>query len=320
MTGEHTRHVAVGGHFCPAWSTARPMSATAPTSHAWNPAYYSDRATLQHAWARSALRDARVQPQERVLDVGCGDGSFTAAIASELLDTERGGSILGVDVSADMIRFATEQHARPGAVSFVQADVGAQPCPALAGRQFDRCVSFNCLHWIHDHDAVFGNLAGCVREGGRLDMLFHGAGTFAALVASIEDARASERWRHHFGAFQWPWRLSEAAEVQRVAAAHGFHGAVRLEEGDSMHTAESLFHRLMIGWVAWTAVVPPEEREEFVWDVVRRYFEREGVAWAGRSSQDVQVVVRNRLLRVHLVRAGGAGGGGGGGGGDHAIN
>ena len=41
---------------------------------------------------------------ERVFDIGCGDGKVTAEIAKQLPN----GSVLGIDKSEEMIRFAQE--------------------------------------------------------------------------------------------------------------------------------------------------------------------------------------------------------------------
>lgn len=47
---------------------------------------------------------ARVRPGERVLDLGCGEGAFTAALA------ERGAHPVGVDVVDEPLRRARERH------------------------------------------------------------------------------------------------------------------------------------------------------------------------------------------------------------------
>ncbi|WP_035658866.1 methyltransferase domain-containing protein, partial [Bradyrhizobium sp. STM 3809] len=62
------------------------------------------------------LARAAIQPNERVLDVGCGSGASMIA-AAEKVGT--GGSVLGLDVSAAMLTAAHELAPADAPVSFV---------------------------------------------------------------------------------------------------------------------------------------------------------------------------------------------------------
>jgi trans-aconitate 2-methyltransferase len=58
---------------------------------------------LEHKkWAEEALSRIRIKGNERVLDIGCGDGKITAHIASLLPQ----GSVVGIDNSIEMISFS----------------------------------------------------------------------------------------------------------------------------------------------------------------------------------------------------------------------
>src|SRR5438445_12576835 len=83
----------------------------------WDAAEYSRRSSLQEAMAQEVLALLDLNGSERILDVGCGEGKITAEIAS------RGpkGSVMGVDPSHDMIRFAQDHFARANR-RFVVAD------------------------------------------------------------------------------------------------------------------------------------------------------------------------------------------------------
>ena len=75
----------------------------------WDDTNYARRSALQEAMAAQVLALLEFTGRERVLDLGCGDGRITAAIAARLPH----GSILGVDSSRDMIRFASAHASRP---------------------------------------------------------------------------------------------------------------------------------------------------------------------------------------------------------------
>lgn len=114
-----------------------------------------------------ALDAARVAPGEAVLDVGCGCGDTTLAVAESAGAT---GRVLGVDVSEPMLARAGERvAARRGTdaapVELVVADAATHPLPEAA---FDVLVSRFGVMFFEDPESAFANLARALRPGGRL--------------------------------------------------------------------------------------------------------------------------------------------------------
>src|ERR1700722_11632249 len=92
-----------------------------PTAmYTWNPQDYAKHSSTQEAWARELLAQIDLQSDDVVLDIGCGDGRTTAAMASSVPN----GSVVGVDLSGDMISHAATQHCQPPVdnLRFQQAD------------------------------------------------------------------------------------------------------------------------------------------------------------------------------------------------------
>lgn len=127
-----------------------------------------------NAWVDSqALLDQVLQPFEdllveavraasasRVLDVGCGTGSTTVAIA-RLLGNK--GQCTGVDISQAMIEAARARAARDGvAASFVIADAQVH---AFEPSSFDMIVSRFGVMFFDDPVAAFGNLRRAASAG-----------------------------------------------------------------------------------------------------------------------------------------------------------
>lgn len=104
------------------------------------------------------LADA-VQPGAHVLDIGCGTGGTTAAIARRAGD---GGRAVGVDISEPMIAAARR---RASSAEFIRAD--AQDY-RFEPESFDLIASRFGVMFFSDPVAAFTNLARAVRPGGRL--------------------------------------------------------------------------------------------------------------------------------------------------------
>jgi SAM-dependent methyltransferase len=91
-----------------------------------------------------------------VLDAGCGVGYGTAHLA------EVAASVVGVDVSADAVAYATRRYAGPRA-SFRKMDVTALDLPDAT---FDVVCSFETLEHVPDAAAAVREAARVLRPGG----------------------------------------------------------------------------------------------------------------------------------------------------------
>ncbi|MBM2620295.1 class I SAM-dependent methyltransferase [Actinoplanes sp. LDG1-06] len=117
------------------------------------------------AWVQTqALMDAMYRPLEEllveavsarrprsVLDVGCGTGATTVAVAARLGE---GSRCCGVDISEPMVAAA---RARGGAATFLRADVQEH---AWAAGEFDAVMSRFGVMFFDDPVRAFGNLRG----------------------------------------------------------------------------------------------------------------------------------------------------------------
>ncbi|MCU7821065.1 class I SAM-dependent methyltransferase [Kitasatospora sp. DSM 101779] len=112
------------------------------------------------------LEAAAVRPADRVLDVGCGAGEITCEVARRAPE----GRVLGVDLSAAMLRVARRRAAEQGLanVGFEQADAQIRSFPP---REFDLAVSRTGTMFFADHAVAFRTVARAVRPGGRFVQL-----------------------------------------------------------------------------------------------------------------------------------------------------
>ena len=96
------------------------------------------------------------QRSHRVLDVGCGAGSFATRLASRVEQVD------AVDCSATMIELARQR--TPDNVNCIHADVLIDPLP---GGAYDAIFSISALHHMPLEDALL-RLAALLRPGGVL--------------------------------------------------------------------------------------------------------------------------------------------------------
>ncbi len=112
-------------------------------------------------WNRVVVRASGVGPGDRVLDLACGTGSLTRALAKK---AGPDGYVLGIDFSKEMLREA-EKKPMPG-VEYRLGD--ATDLIGVEDGSFDAATIAYGARNIPDLDALFSEMARAVRPGGRV--------------------------------------------------------------------------------------------------------------------------------------------------------
>jgi protein-L-isoaspartate O-methyltransferase len=122
----------------------------------------------RHAWAVERLDP---QPDDRVLEIGCGPG-VAAALLCERLDR---GHLTAIDRSAAAVERAGRRlapHLAAGRVAILQTDLAGLAAPAHA---FDRAVAVNVnVFWTGPAEAELQVLRTVVRPSGVICLVYEG--------------------------------------------------------------------------------------------------------------------------------------------------
>jgi SAM-dependent methyltransferase len=150
--------------------------------------------------AQAVVRRARLQPGERVLDVGTGTGSAAAAARGE------GREVVGVDAAPGMLEIARREVA---GVRFEEMDFAAL---RFEDASVDVVVAAHSLLFAADQPAVLAEWLRVTRPGGRLSLSVPGP---SELTPSAIYGEIYERWGVDTGG-RYPARES-LADLGRVA-------------------------------------------------------------------------------------------------------
>ncbi len=158
-----------------------------PGQQRWDPERYCRNASFVSELAGPVLDLLAPAPGERILDLGCGEGTIAAALI------EQGCDVVAVDASAEQVEAARDRG----------VDARVADAAALGfGREFDAVFSNAVLHWVKDADAAIAGVARALKPGGRFVAEFGGHGNVATIVAALEtalgargvDAKAVNPW------------------------------------------------------------------------------------------------------------------------------
>ena len=176
----------------------------------WDARTYDDASEPQQAWAVDVLtRLGGLAPDARVLDVGCG----TARVTEALLALVPNGRVLALDASAEMVALARRRLGE-------RAQVWCQDVLDLElDEPVDAIVSTATLHWVTDHERLWGRLAAALRPGGVLEVQCGGEGNIARVREAI-DAVCRELAPELLG---WsPWEFAGPGRTERRLRRAGF--------------------------------------------------------------------------------------------------
>lgn len=151
----------------PLANMARQFSRAAPQ--------YDALANVQQRIAQAALTLLPVSTG-RVLDIGCGTGRHTAALAA------RGAQAHGMDVAAGMVRIASSHY--PG-LTFFQGDAHQLP---VAPASFDQVFSSMALQWCSQRTDVLRQIKQALKPGGVAGLNIMVAGSFGQLSQARRSA------------------------------------------------------------------------------------------------------------------------------------
>lgn len=143
-------------------------------------------------------------PQQSILDLGCGVGTLTESLAG------RGGRILGVDSSPDMVRQAKELH--PELAFAVQDALTLPYC-----EEWDVIFSNAVFHWIHDHKKLLERIRRALKPNGLLVCEFGAAGNIAVVEAALRQALAGQG-----GGYSSKFCFPDAPGFSALAESAGF--------------------------------------------------------------------------------------------------
>ena len=168
----------------------------------WDAADYARVGAFVAELGQAALDLLDPQPGERILDVGCGEGTLTRKI------TERGATVLGVDNSPEMIAAA-----RANGVDAVQ--LAAEDMQFFA--EFDAAFSNATLHWVLHKEQAARAIFRALKAGGRFAGEMGGEGNLRMLREALDDELIIRGYVPPVEASNWYASPEEFAAVYEAA-------------------------------------------------------------------------------------------------------
>jgi SAM-dependent methyltransferase len=244
------------------------LSKAVASTSKWDAADYARVGGFVAELGGAALDLLDPRPGERILDVGCGEGTLTNRMI------ERGATVLGIDSSPEMIAAARER----GVDALLLA---AEDMQFFA--QFDAAFSNATLHWVLHKEQAARAIFRALKPGGRFAGEMGGEGNLRKLREALDEELIIRGYLPPVEASNWYASPGDFASVYE-AAGFGEIDARLIERPTPIeHGIAQWVTTFRKGWLD-RAGVPEEERGEI------------GTAVADRVGSNVADYVRLRFI------------------------
>jgi len=251
----------------------------------WNAADYHKNSASQQNWAHELIEKLHIRGDERILDIGCGDGKITAEIAQMVPD----GSVVGIDSSAEMVSFARKSFTTPN-LTFRAMDARS----LAFENEFDIVFSNATLHWVVDHRSVLQGISRALTSGGKCILQMGGKDNAATIIDTISSEAINKRWGHYFVETSFPYGFYSPDEYVPWLKDAGLT-PIRVEllpRDMTQQGADGLAGWIRTTWMPFTHRIPEDLREDFIIDVVQEYI--------AKHPMDDQGLVHVPMVRLEV--------------------
>lgn len=241
------------------------MTSSTDCKHHWKAEAYSHHSLVQKKAAEELLKRMHFKGTEHLLDVGCGDGKITAKFANDLPE----GSILGIDLSQEMINFAKT---RFDTSSYKNLQFKKQDAQDLNYKQqFDVVFSSFALQWLPNPDLFFQGASKSLKPSGNL-VLTIPLGISQALEEATQLVTSLPEWQHYFLKFLPGWHFTTDLRYAELLAKYCFITVYfsKILQIERFPTRDS-FESYVRPWFSYLSRLPAPLQEPFFKQVIDTY-------------------------------------------------
>jgi trans-aconitate methyltransferase len=245
------------------WMLALTSLAASPMNDPWKGESYAKNSDSQKSSAEDFISTLNLNGVSSVLDVGCGDGKITAAIARALPESE----VVGVDISPSMIDFAHAAFSSIPNLKFLVEDASAIDFH----EKFELITSFTVMQWVLEQTKALERFEKALKPGGRLCIQMP-TGLPSAMEQALKKTTLSEKWKKYFTQFSPPWKFYQPEEYRPLLEGAQFT-LTRLETvtKHEKFPTRAAFQAFLRQWFPYLRPLPADLKDPFLTELVDTY-------------------------------------------------
>ncbi|PCI77780.1 hypothetical protein COB21_02600 [Candidatus Aerophobetes bacterium] len=232
----------------------------------WNPKIYSELSLAQNRAASKVLEVLQVKDTCDVLDVGCGDGKFSAKLAK----IANQGFVLGLDKSVEMIDFARSNY---GKEHYPNLSFSVQDAQEIDFKEeFDLVFSSFALQWFKDKALFFTRAYKALKTNGEICVVTPLA-VSSELEYAIEKVIESFDWHRFYKDFHPNWYFVGEDSISNLVQESGFKiSYLDTYDQETVFLSKKDFEKYVLLWFPYLKPLSEDLRESFFLQVIEKYY------------------------------------------------
>lgn len=229
----------------------------------WKGAEYAKNSESQKASAEDFLGQTEFKGSEQILDVGCGDGKITAAMAAKVPL----GSVVGLDISHSMIEAAKGALTQQKNLSFQIGDAAK----LNYDQQFDLITSFTVMQWVLEQKAALKGFEKALKPGGRVWIQMP-TGLPQPMQQALEKVLSKDCWKSYFDCFSSPWQFYDAEEYRALLLeAQLLPNRLEVVTKHELFPSRAVFQAFLKQWFPYLRPLTTEQKDLFLGELLDHY-------------------------------------------------
>lgn len=238
----------------------------------WNGTDYAQNSSVQLSHAERLLANLPLKGNEKILDVGCGDGKITALLAKRAPQ----GIVIGIDPSVSMLSKAEnirEQRSDLSNLTFFEASAESFSLP----ESFDHIVAIHVMHWVQEQEEALKNIYAHLKPAGQVHFILAPSKEGLPFHKALQ--RTIKAWEKDFIDFINPQQVFDMETYRKLMVKTGFHvEAIHYLYHESIHENKEKLKAWIKQWLPHGKHLPLTQQALFLDDLINNYLVELGVS------------------------------------------
>lgn len=233
----------------------------------WNGDDYAQNSSIQLSYAERLLQNIFWRGDEKVLDIGCGDGKITALIAKKVPQ----GTVIGIDPSLSMLAKAKEKEASN--LSFLEGTAE----DFLLDEKFDHIIAIHVMHWVKDQKKALKNIYFHLNPQGQVHLIL--APSKEGLPFNRALQKTLKNWSEDFKDFINPQQVFDMESYRKLMVEAGFHiGAIHYVYHKFTHENKEKLKAWVRQWLPHGKYLSGLKQDLFLDELISNYLKEVGLS------------------------------------------
>jgi len=175
----------------------------------WDGQFYQDNSAVQFDLGIRAMNKLKLEGNESLLDIGCGNGKLTIELAKRLPN----GNITAIELSKDMIKQAKINFEKEGIDNVRIVNMNMNDIDFR--NQFDLVFSNSAIHYVKDLGVTYKAIYDALKKNGQI-IIQTLLREMSYVTSSIKDIIQLDEFKEYFQGFQMLWNSLSINQTKRI--------------------------------------------------------------------------------------------------------